>query len=99
MTHAEYLKFLMDNGYTDIKLIGENKWAAILRYMFTHAIILGNIGDIYGFSDRWCYYTHKDAQNSLDAWDGIGEPDGWHRHPDSGRRRPDGDRSQEYINL
>lgn len=26
------------------------------------------------------------------------EPAGWHRHPATGRRRPDGDPSKEYIN-
>lgn len=26
------------------------------------------------------------------------EPSGWFRHPPTGRRRPDGDPSKEYIN-
>jgi hypothetical protein len=32
-------------------------------------------------------------------WDGTGEPEGWFRHPASGRRRPDCDPAQEYVNL
>lgn len=31
------------------------------------------------------------------TWDGIGEPEGWFRNPKTGRRRPDGDKEQEYI--
>jgi hypothetical protein len=34
---------------------------------------------------------------ALREWDGNGEPDGWMRHPDSGRRRPDGDAAREYV--
>jgi len=32
-----------------------------------------------------------------DQWDGEGEPDGWHRHPHSGRRRSNGDAALEVI--
>ena len=35
---------------------------------------------------------------ALALWDGTGEPEGWMRHPTSGRRRPDGDKTKEYIN-
>jgi hypothetical protein len=37
------------------------------------------------------------AVAALIAWDGKGEPEGWFRHPMSGRRRPDGDASREYT--
>jgi len=30
-------------------------------------------------------------------YDGTAEPEGWYRNPIDGRRRPDGDASQEYI--
>jgi hypothetical protein len=35
------------------------------------------------------------------AWElvgGVGEPQGWHRHPNTGRRREDGDPTKETIN-
>lgn len=34
----------------------------------------------------------------MERWDGTGEPDGWMRHPVSGRRRPGGDPGKEYVN-
>lgn len=44
------------------------------------------------------YPAHAVARAALDRWDGRGEPQGWHRHPASGRRRPDGDPAQEHVN-
>jgi hypothetical protein len=34
---------------------------------------------------------------ALIEWDGEGEPSGWFRNPQTGRRRPDGDPEKEYI--
>lgn len=31
-------------------------------------------------------------------WDGEGEPTGWFRNPETGRRRPDNNPDLEYIN-
>jgi len=50
------------------------------------------------YEDCWCYDDREKAISALDAWNGEGEPAGWIRHPASGRRRPDGDASQEYVN-
>jgi hypothetical protein len=54
--------------------------------MFTHAIIIGQMGDYFGYADRWCYRSEAAAFAALQAWDGTGEPTGWIRHPDTGRR-------------
>jgi len=93
----EYYEFLLANGYALVRQIGVTHWAAIYRFGFTHAIILGEIGDRAGYADRWCYHTVNDAARALLAWDGKGEPEGWHRHPPSGRRRPEGLAELEYI--
>jgi hypothetical protein len=34
----------------------------------------------------WCYSNFSRAYLALQAWDGTGEPQGWHRHLPSGRR-------------
>jgi hypothetical protein len=74
-------------GYTDVReLPGGRRYAAIMPLGFTHAIITGRIGDMIGIDDRWCYHDKQSAKAALDAWDGTGEPMGWHRHPASGRR-------------
>lgn len=73
-------------GYTHPRTIGGGRWAAIQRLAFTHRLAVGRIGDYTGIEDGWCYRTHDEARAALDAWDGQGEPAGWHRHPYSGRR-------------
>lgn len=40
----------------------------------------------------------EDAVRVLEEWDGTGEPQGWYRNVETGRRRPGGDPAQEYIN-
>ena len=95
---AEFFRFLTDQGYQSPRLIGEGRYAAILPFMYTHAIIVGKVGDRYGYDDRWCFHGPEKARSALEAWDGVGEPEGWHRHPATGRRRPEGIADLEYIN-
>lgn len=93
----EFFKNLHDNeGYLHIKQIPGNRYAAIYPLMYTHAIIIGNIGDKYGYNDRWCYHSIYAAKEALDAWNGEGEPEGWHRNPRTGRRRDED--GNEYVN-
>lgn len=50
------------------------------------------------FDDVWCYQAPQTelAWRAALGWDGEGEPEGWYRHPESGRRRPGGDAAKEY---
>lgn len=84
-----YLGSLLDLGYTDVRPLPGERWAGLFQFMFTSAIIVGRMGDRHGYSDRWCYRDKDAALAALDAWTltgGAGEPEGWHRHPDTGRR-------------
>jgi hypothetical protein len=60
--------------------------------------ILDNAGEPT-LDDFWCYEGAKGLVG-IAVWDGVGDdpPGGWHRHGGSGRRRPDGDASREYVN-
>lgn len=95
MTHAEFLMFLKEQGYTEIRLFDLERYAAVLDLMFTAAIIVGRVGDMTGYDNRWCYHSHEDAKKALEEWNGIDEPKGWHRHPATGRRR--NENGHEYI--
>jgi len=97
MIDPEYLGFLNDNGYFFVRDLGDGRWAGLSDFMFTCAIIVGKIGDRSGYDDRWCYENRNAAALALVQWDGTGEPEGWHRHPASGRRRRDG--MEEYVNF
>lgn len=88
------------NKYTDYTRFSDGRDACIAPLMFTHAILAGLTE--WGYEDRWCYHSIWDAMEAIAEWkarDGEGEPTGWHRHPDTGRRRPDGDASKEYIEF
>lgn len=86
-TRKPYLNWLeTDCGYKAVRLLPDGRWAAISPLMFTAAIIVGRVGDLTGYDDRWCYHDVASARSALDAWVGQGEPEGWHRHPATGRR-------------
>ncbi|WP_423396044.1 hypothetical protein [Burkholderia sp. LMG 21824] len=85
-----------EDGYTDYRVFTNGRDALVSRLLFTYAILSDMT--VHGYGDRWCYSSYADAKASLDAWDGEGEPTGWHRHPDSGRRRENGDPNRETIN-
>lgn len=71
--------------YLDMQVKGEAGIVSIHPLIFTHAIVSGM--NLSGYEDRWCYRTYEMAKAALDAWDGTGEPKGWHRHPDTDRRK------------
>lgn len=96
MTFEDFL--IRECGYLHVRRLPDGKrFAAIMPLMFTYAIVTVRDGDFNSTADRWCYHNLHDACTALDAWDGTGEPTGWHRHPATGRRRPNGDATQEYI--
>jgi len=51
-----------------------------------------------GFHSNYCFHDTYDAWRGAIGWDGQGDPEGWVRHIETGRRRPDGDAEREYVN-
>jgi hypothetical protein len=92
----KFVQCLLENEYTDLKRLDGNYVGALMRFLFTTAIIKIRINEYNFYEDRWCYKTVEDARTALAKWDGKGEPDGWHRHPTSGRRR---ENDNEYVML
>lgn len=74
-----------------------SRYAAIKPLLFHWTLITGAVGDPYGYDDRWCYPDREVAHRALAEWDGAGEPRGWHRHPNSNRRRPDRTPASEIV--
>ena len=87
----ETLRFLtwlvVEERLRDVALLPDGRWVALRDFLFTVAIVVGQVGDKTEVSDRWCYHSYREARDALEMWDGTGEPEGWHRHPFSGRRR------------
>ena len=51
----------------------------------------------YGHTDAYYYRTRAAAKHALESWSGEGEPQQWIRHPQTGRRRDNGDPAREYF--
>jgi hypothetical protein len=85
-----FLQWLIDEcRLRDPKLIKGGRrprCAAISPKLATFAIVTVYIGDYLSIEDNYCYHGYAKAKAALDAWDGEGEPTGWHRHLPSGRR-------------
>jgi hypothetical protein len=64
----------------------------------TGRIVIGQLQNwSRGYDEAYCYDTVGEAVIALLKWNGVGEPDGWFRNPGTGRRRPNGDKTKEYI--
>lgn len=76
------------------------RYVGIMPLMYTHAIIWGYTDTPNWFEDRWCYSDQGAALLEATRWDpnSQDEPEGWHRHPASGRRR-DKETGEEYTLL
>lgn len=100
MTEQEYEKWLLGplgGGLLKVKMFSaEGAYAGVKPLIFHYTMIFGIIGDTLGYEKRYCYKTIEGALQALEAWDGTGDPEGWHRAPDTARRRPDGDPTREY---
>ena len=86
---GSYAHFLHECGYQHVRRIDHTMWAALERKLYTTAITIGDWGDKDSVSDSWCYRSAREALAALVAWEGNdwrGEPKGWIRHPDTGRR-------------
>jgi hypothetical protein len=97
---SAYLAYLYECSYRNVIVFGNN-FACLHDFIYTCAIITGRLFED-GYNNRWCYHNKGMALRGLDAWhkkNFQGEPEGWHRHPMSGRRRENGDPAKEYINF
>jgi hypothetical protein len=84
--------------YGLVRRLHDGRDVAVVPFLFTWAVIVGR--DIAGssfYDDRWCYRSSEAAIRAATLWDGTGEPEGWHRHPFSGRRRENGDPATEVV--
>ncbi|HVK80886.1 MAG TPA: hypothetical protein VM915_09745 [Verrucomicrobiae bacterium] len=94
----EFFNFMARNDYSHPVILADGSLAVVYRFVFTDAILIGL--NPYGYEDRFCFSPGK-ARAALDEWmrNGNAEPQGWHRHPPTGRRRPDGDAAGEYVEF
>lgn len=71
--------------YTVMRTLPDGRHCGVHRLIY-HWTLHVDVHE-FGYEDRYCYLTGTGASAALAAWDGTGDPVGWHRHPKSGRRR------------
>jgi hypothetical protein len=81
---------------------GDDWVVMVTQFIYASGVLIRYGDDLGGFnfySDRWCYHLPSAAFAAAEAWDPEtqDEPEGWHRHPQSGRRRTNGDPREEYV--
>ncbi|MGF4258362.1 hypothetical protein ACQF6C_27240, partial [Klebsiella pneumoniae] len=81
--------------YEHVRLLPDGRIACVYALLFTDAIIVMEAGSTGRYDDRWCYDKGA-AERALAEWDGTGEPHGWHRHPDTDRRRRSHQRADRH---
>jgi hypothetical protein len=98
------------NGVVYEKPVWDEHWCALVigrfgdtqvlvyDFLATSAIIVPD--GPYSYEHRWCFETRTQAIVAAMTWlkTGAPEPEGWHRHLPSNRRREHGDPTTEYIN-
>lgn len=89
-----------ERGFFVLREVGRY-YIGVMPLMYTGALIYGATANQYGYMDRWCYKSVQAAIAAGDAWAGDwpNEPEGWHRHPGTGRRRENGDPSTEEVRM
>lgn len=73
-------------GVFRVKQVG-NVWVDVLPLLFTAAVVPTPLGSRTTYTNRWCYQTIAAALAATHTWSGAPgtEPEGWHRHPATGR--------------
>lgn len=71
--------------YVALRTLPDGRIIGVARLLYHWTLHVGIDED--GYADRWCFATRELAEAACRDWSGVGDPDGWHRHPKSGRRR------------
>jgi hypothetical protein len=85
------------------KDLGNGMELCVYPRMYNSTLVIGPVGD-HCYITQWCYESPAQAITAAEEWQDAdkfpkSEPDGWFRHAESGRRRPNGDPEKEYIAL
>jgi hypothetical protein len=84
--------------YLHVRALEDGRFLFLLQWR-AHGVQL-SVGAGDGvFTDTWIFDAEQYDAGWREArgWDGQGEPNGWYRHVQSGRRREGGDPAKEYI--
>jgi hypothetical protein len=101
--HAHKMPFgeesLSSMGYQYFRVFEDGQVWAVAPYSISNGRLFVDL-ESTGYRDFYCFCDYPTALKALQEFDpaNMKEPEGWHRHFSTSRRRPDGDASKEYIN-
>lgn len=80
-------------------LFGDHMQAYLCSMIYGKGRICIGIENAMYHDVAFCYETYELGLKALIAWNPEvdEEPDGWMRCPTDGRRRPNGDKTKEYV--
>jgi hypothetical protein len=105
---ADLFRHKLD-GFAEYQFAGNRWWfhkreLADGRVLYLHPQLLGNLrigispnADADWFVQTYCFHDQDAAWRAALGWDGTGDPEGWYRHHQTGRRRPDGTPESEHV--
>lgn len=87
-------------GYSHWRLLDDGNLLAVSEMLFSNGRLFVGVNR-YGYEDCYCYDNVEKAIESMNNFDPAHdiEPDGWKRHPYSGRRRENGDKKKEVVRI
>lgn len=86
-------------GAAAFRDLGDGRGLWVYPQLYTFKLVIGKLGSL-SYDDGWCYPDLQSVVTAFDSWNPleVAEPEGWVRHPPTGRRRfPDGDPATEEI--
>jgi len=81
--------------YRQFWILPDGRLCGLLRLLHHWTVHLDL--DYVGYADRYCFMTPELAIEAMSLWDGRGDPINWHKHPSTGRVRPDRTAASEYV--
>lgn len=86
-------------GYVAWRWLPDGELIGVVPMAFGNGRLCRDLNP-FGCGDGYCYDGVLRAVHYMNVFDPEkeSEPDGWKRHIQSGRRRPDGDKTKEYVN-
>lgn len=91
-------KQMFEMGYSNWRELPDGSILAVGPMLFGNGRLFVDINS-YGYEDCYCYDSLEGAEKSMMEFNPEvdDEPQGWKRHPTSGRRRENGDPAKEIV--
>lgn len=87
-------------GYSSWRMLEDGTILAVGSMLFNNGRLFIDVNH-HGYDDCYCYDSVELAHQSMMSFDEHkdAEPEGWKRHPSTGRRREGGDKKKQVVRF